>query len=54
MDDMEMRGRPRTVDEMLAAVDSVTEESVADFLRSFPINSSGHLTSVGPRHWPVT
>jgi len=52
MDDMECRGRPRTVDEMLAEVDAVSLDSVRDYLRACPLNGPGHLTSVGPRQWP--
>ncbi|MBI1827105.1 MAG: insulinase family protein [Planctomycetes bacterium] len=52
MDDMEFHGRPRTVDEALAEVDAVTSDSIVKFLREFPIDGEGHLTSVGPRDWP--
>lgn len=52
MDDMECRGRPRMVEEMLADVDAVSVNSVRDYLRDCPLNGLGHLTSVGPRLWP--
>lgn len=52
MDDMEYRGAPRTVDEMLAEVDAITTESIARYLDRFPLNIEGHLASVGPRLWP--
>jgi len=52
MDDMECRGKPRTVDEMLADVDAVSVDSVRDYLRACPLNGEGHLTSVGARLWP--
>ena len=52
MDDMEFRGAPRTVDQILADVDAVTVESIHEYLLAYPINANGHVTSVGPRHWP--
>ncbi len=52
MDDMEHRGYPRTVEQMLADVDAVTAESIRDYLARYPINVEGHLASVGPRRWP--
>lgn len=54
MDDIEYRGSPRTVEEALAEVDAVSEESVAAYLEAFPIRGKGHLASVGPRNWPGT
>ncbi len=52
MDDMEYHGAPRTVEQMLAEVDAITVDSVRDYLSMTPLNVEGHLTSVGPRHWP--
>jgi len=52
MDDMDYRGAPRTVEEMLAEVDAITVDTVHDYLEEFPINAGGHLASVGPRFWP--
>ena len=52
MDDMEVYGRPRTVEEMLAEVDAVTVERLAEYFEQYPIGEGGHLASVGPRHWP--
>lgn len=52
MDDMEFHGRPRTVGERLAEVDAVTPDTIHDYFQSLPINTEGHLTSVGPRKWP--
>ena len=52
MDDMEYRGAPRTVDQMLAEVDAITGDSIRTYLEQFPINTEGHLASVGPRNWP--
>jgi predicted Zn-dependent peptidase len=53
MDDMEFYGRPRTVGERLAEVDEVTPDTIFDYFQSLPINTEGHLTSVGPRTWPA-
>lgn len=52
MDDMQFRGAPRTVEQMLAEVDAISLESIHDYFQEFPISTDGHLTSVGPRHWP--
>jgi len=52
MDDMEYRGTPRTVEQMLAEVDAVSVDAIGEFLREYPISVNGHLTSVGPRRWP--
>lgn len=54
MDDMEYRGAPRTVEQMLADVEAVSVDSIRAYFEAFPINTGGHLTSVGPRHWPET
>jgi len=53
MDDMEHRGAPRTVEQMLAEVDAVTADTIRDYLAAFPIDAGGHLASVGPRRWPA-
>jgi len=52
MDDIDYRGQPRTVEQRLAAVDAVTVDSIADYLRRFPITNDGYFVSVGPRDWP--
>lgn len=52
MDDMEYRGAPRSVEQMLAEVDAVSADTIRDYFRQFPIDTEGHLTSVGPRRWP--
>lgn len=52
MDDLQFRGGPRTVDQMLAEVDGITPESVLEYFREFPIRGEGFLVSVGPRAWP--
>jgi predicted Zn-dependent peptidase len=53
MEDMDYHGRPRTVDEMLAAVDAVSADTISQYFREFPITAGGHLASVGPRKWPA-
>jgi predicted Zn-dependent peptidase len=52
MDDMQYLGSPRTVEQMLADVDEVSCDSIAAYLKEYPINQGGHLASVGPRLWP--
>lgn len=52
MDDMEYRGSPRTVEEMLAEVDAISVETVYNYFEEHPVNGDGHLVSVGPRRWP--
>ena len=52
MDDMQYRGAPRTVEQMLADVDKITVDSIRDYFVEFPVSGGGHLTSVGPRQWP--
>ena len=47
MDDVEYFGAPRGVEQMLAAVDSVTVDSIRDYLAEFSIDSGGHLARVG-------
>lgn len=54
MDDMEYYAAPRTVDEMLAEVDAINEESIREYLQRCPIDAPGHLCSVGPRNWPAS
>lgn len=54
MDDMEYLGRPRSVDEMLAEVDAVSATTIKDYLGQCPIDVEGHLSSVGPRLWPMS
>lgn len=52
MDDMEYRGEPRTVDQMLADVDAVSVQGIREYLEQYPIDVGGHLASVGPASWP--
>ncbi len=54
MDDVEFHGAPRTVAERLAEVDAVTADSIYEYFQALPIDTGGHLTSVGPRNWPST
>ena len=54
IDDMENRGYPRTVDQMLAEVDAITVDSIREYFEQYPIDIDGHLASVGPRSWPET
>ncbi len=54
MDDVDYRGAPRTVDERLDAVQSVTADTIADTLAEFPFQGPEFLVSVGPRDWPGT
>jgi predicted Zn-dependent peptidase len=52
IDDLEVRGYPRSTDARLAAVEAVTEKSVAAYLERLPITGEGLLLSCGPRDWP--
>ncbi|MGB0714866.1 MAG: M16 family metallopeptidase [Phycisphaerae bacterium] len=54
MDDMQYRGTPRSVDQMLADVEAITIEGVSEYWQQYPINTGGHLTSAGPRDWPTS
>jgi len=51
-DDLEYVGAPRPAEERLAAVNAVSEASIGEYLRRFPITGEGFLVSVGPRQWP--
>ncbi len=53
MDDIEYRGGPRTVEQMLADVDAVSVQTVREYLERYPLDAAGHLASVGPRAWPT-
>ncbi len=54
LDDLECVGHVRTVGARLAATESVTVDSVMDYLRAYPIVGDGLLLSAGPRDWPDT
>ncbi|HNQ22172.1 MAG TPA: pitrilysin family protein [Phycisphaerae bacterium] len=53
VEDMECRGHPRTVNQMLADVDAVSADTIQQYLARCPIDRGGHLVSVGPRAWPA-
>jgi predicted Zn-dependent peptidase len=52
VEDTDYRGHPRTVEERLDRVNQITAESIAAYLRRFPITDKGYFVSVGPRDWP--
>lgn len=52
MDDVEYRGAPRTVKQMLSEVEAVTVDTIHEYFQEFPININEHLTSVGPQCMP--
>ncbi|MFQ5463598.1 MAG: M16 family metallopeptidase [Phycisphaerae bacterium] len=54
MDDMQIHGAPRTVQQMLAEVDAITVDGIGAYLAAWPIDHGGHLVSVGPRPWLET
>lgn len=49
MDDVDYRGRPRSVDERLAAVDAIDEDAVRRYFERYPVDDGGLIVSVGPR-----
>ena len=51
--DVDMIGRPRSVEERLAAVDAVSTDKIRDYVRRWPIDGPNYLVSVGPRKWPT-
>lgn len=52
-DDLETYGHIRGVDARLAAVEAVSEKTIADYLMEHPITGEGLLLSCGPRDWPT-
>lgn len=54
MDDLEVYNQPRSAQQRLAAVESVSAASIADYLARYPIEGEGLLISCGPREWPPT
>src|SRR5262249_54755563 len=50
--DVDMFGRPRSVEERLAGVDAVTTDRIQQYLKRWPMNGDHYLVSVGPRAWP--
>jgi predicted Zn-dependent peptidase len=53
VNDIDDFGRPRDVNERLAAVEAVTPEGIAEYVRKWPMTGKGCLTSLGPRQWPA-
>lgn len=51
-DDLEYIGSPRPAEERLAAVNAVSDNTIREYFRRFPITGEGYLVSVGPRPWP--
>ncbi len=54
MDDVDYRGRPRTVEERQASVAAIGAESILESFRRYPLDGDGYLISVGPRNWPAS
>jgi predicted Zn-dependent peptidase len=54
MDDVDYRGRPRTVEERLASVAAIGADSILECFRRYPLDGDGCLISVGPRNWPAS
>jgi len=52
VDDLESYGYVRSTGERMAAVEAVTQESLAEHLARYPITGEGLLLSCGPRDWP--
>jgi len=50
--DIDTVGKPRDVTERLSAIEAVNRDSIQDYMRKWPIDTEGWLTSLGPRHWP--
>jgi len=51
VDDLEAHGHVRSADARLAAVEAVSEKTIAAYLGRFPITGDGLLLSCGPRDW---
>lgn len=52
VDDIETHGYLRTADARLAAVEAVSEKTIANYLARYPIVGEGLLFSCGPQDWP--
>lgn len=50
-DDIDYRGSPRTMEERLAEVDAVSADTIAKYLREYPIVGEGFVATIGPRMW---
>jgi len=53
-DDVDYRGRPRTVEQRIAQVEAINARTVTECLERYPIDGDGYLISVGPRDWPAS
>lgn len=51
MDDVDYRGRARTLEERLAVVDAIEPSTVGTYLARYPVTGEGFLVSVGPSDW---
>ncbi len=51
VDDLEAHGHVRSADARLAAVEAVSEKTIAGYLGRFPVTGEGLLLSCGPRDW---
>lgn len=51
MQDIDNHDRPRTLDERLSEVQSLTVDGLRDYLKQFPVDTQGYFVSVGPRQW---
>lgn len=52
VDDLETLGYPRSAGARLAAIEAVSADSIAGYLKRYPITGEGLLLSIGPRAWP--
>jgi predicted Zn-dependent peptidase len=51
--DIELFEAPRSLEENLARIESVTVASMRELIEQYPITGEGMLVSVGPADWPV-
>jgi predicted Zn-dependent peptidase len=49
MDDVDYRGKPRSVEDRLAAVDAIDERAVRNYFERYPVDDGVLMVSVGPR-----
>jgi len=50
-DDLETHGYVRSADARMAAVEAVSEKTIAEYLERYPITGDGLLVTCGPREW---
>ncbi len=50
-DDVDYRGAPRSAEERLAEVDAISADTIAEYLKAYPIAGEGFVATVGPREW---